>query len=298
MKESSVQNFTLGEKLVLFINKRFRPLPHPFNDKKNKDQKLSYTDFEYNLAYQTAFKAFEGGNLDFLKSLNDKEVLDIACGGGGKSIWLAENTELKTMTGIDISKNFIDQAKKFAAEKNLSEKIKFKVASAKELPFKDNSFDVVFLNDALEHIPNPEKALKEASRVIRPGGSICINLATYYHAYGHHLTDVISIPWLHVFTTEQFRIKLYKKLVQNLPDGQERINFRIGKINEKEKFTYLNHISTRKFKKILKNLRKNNNIKCSYYFNEKWNNPVLKFLTGLPVLDELLVKQITCVLSK
>jgi hypothetical protein len=39
--------------------------------------------------------------------------------------------------------------------------------------------------------------------------------------------DTIQIPWLHVFTTENFRIKLYKKSVKNLADADKRINLRI-----------------------------------------------------------------------
>jgi hypothetical protein len=39
--------------------------------------------------------------------------------------------------------------------------------------------------------------------------------------------DTIQIPWLHIFTTEKFRIELYKKSVENLADAEKRIDLRI-----------------------------------------------------------------------
>ncbi|HAS92002.1 MAG TPA: class I SAM-dependent methyltransferase, partial [Clostridiales bacterium] len=44
-----------------------------------------------------------------------------------------------------------------------------------------------------------------------------------------HLSDAIGIPWVHVFFSEKTLINTYKELVKNLPDGAERIDFRISK---------------------------------------------------------------------
>jgi SAM-dependent methyltransferase len=53
----------------------------------------------------------------------------------------------------------------------------FFVGSAESLPFDDNSFDVVWSITVLEHIPNPEKALTEMRRVLRPGGLLYLHPA-------------------------------------------------------------------------------------------------------------------------
>ena len=64
--------------------------------------------------------------------------------------------------------------------------------------------------------------------------------------------DTIQIPWLHVFTTETFRINLYKQSVDHLPDAEKRIALRIGtNINNKEVFSYLNKITRKDFEYII-----------------------------------------------
>jgi hypothetical protein len=64
--------------------------------------------------------------------------------------------------------------------------------------------------------------------------------------------DTIQIPWLHLFTTETFRIGLYKESVKHLPDAGKRIALRIGVNNKnKEVFSYLNGITRKDFENII-----------------------------------------------
>ena len=64
--------------------------------------------------------------------------------------------------------------------------------------------------------------------------------------------DTIQIPWLHLFTTESFRVTLYKESVSHLPDADKRIALRIGfNTQNKEVFTYLNRITRKNFENIM-----------------------------------------------
>ena len=73
------------------------------------------------------------------------------------------------------------------------------MGNAIKTDFKDNSFDVVIMNDFMEHVSDPEKVLEEAIRLVSPGGRIYINFPPYYHPFGAHLSDAINMPWCHLF---------------------------------------------------------------------------------------------------
>jgi len=92
--------------------------------------------------------------------------LDIGCGEG-------YNTRLAAargarMTAIDISPTFIRQA--VEEEEAQPRGIAYRVADALELPFADASFDFAIATMSLMDVPQPEIALREAYRVIKPGG--------------------------------------------------------------------------------------------------------------------------------
>ena len=92
--------------------------------------------------------------------------LDIGCGGGIIAEDLARIS--RSTTGIDISKASLETAKQHALESGLT--IDYIEAYAEELPFSDNSFDLVSCCDVLEHVNDVPKVISEISRVLRPGG--------------------------------------------------------------------------------------------------------------------------------
>lgn len=100
------------------------------------------------------------------KDVNNKNILDIGCGFG----WCAWNLlqrGAKSITGIDISN---DASEVFKAIHNT--KIKFRQASALDLPFTSNKFDTVVSWETIEHVPKNTEAqmLSEVFRVLKPGG--------------------------------------------------------------------------------------------------------------------------------
>jgi len=112
----------------------------------------------------------------------------------------------------------------------------------------------VILNDAFEHIPDSEKLLSECVRVLVPGGRVYVDFPPYGHLFGAHLSDAIGIPWVHVFFSDKTLIKAYKKLVSDLPDGARRIDLRISTAeNGKEYFSYINKMTLKRAKSIIKN---------------------------------------------
>lgn len=107
--------------------------------------------------------------LDF----NGKTALDAGCGSGALDFDITSKFDTH-ITGID----FNDQAIRFAREKSKkrdSDNLIFITASCENIPLKDSSFDTVFSCELLEHLMQPQTALKEMHRVCKKGGEIvCI----------------------------------------------------------------------------------------------------------------------------
>ncbi len=97
--------------------------------------------------------------------IKDLSVLDICCGSGMISEYY---TKCRTkVTGIDLSEKAIERAK-IRRERHEFE-AEFRVADATNLPFPDNTFDVVSVHDGLHHLNEPWKAVREMVRVAKKG---------------------------------------------------------------------------------------------------------------------------------
>ena len=96
--------------------------------------------------------------------IRDKEVLELATGPGLLAKHVAPAA--KRMIATDYSDGMIAEAKKGECPENLT----FEKADAMQLPYRDDSFDVVLIANALHIVPDPEKVLSEIDRVLRPGG--------------------------------------------------------------------------------------------------------------------------------
>ena len=102
---------------------------------------------------------------------NEKlDILDVGCGTGVISLLLAELEH--SVTGIDLSEGMLEKAKEKARIFNLP--VEFKNGDAENLPFEDEAFDVVTNRHLLWALPNPEKAISEWKRVLKPGGKVII----------------------------------------------------------------------------------------------------------------------------
>ena len=107
-----------------------------------------------------------------------ENILDVGCGIGGSTLHLIKKYQAKG-TGISLSPLQVSRATQRAAEANLSEKAHFLEANALEMPFEDNSFDLVWSLESGEHMPDKTKFLQECYRVLKPEGKLI--LATWCH---------------------------------------------------------------------------------------------------------------------
>ena len=238
---------SIGVGILLFLNRFFKKPVHPFNLEDAGIKTFAEWEFEQSKRINSYYLP----EIDLLKEIQGKIVLDIGAGGGGKRIFYALN-DAKKVIGIDIEKGFIKQAKAFAFSKN-AKNVEFILANAEKMPFSDNSIGICIMNDVFEHFTNPEAILKEAARVLKPNGKVFVNSPPYFHPYGAHLSDLIGIPYAHLLFPESSLINAYKKLAENTKSYKKRVNLRFGIVNGKEKITYINRMTVKRFDYIIKN---------------------------------------------
>jgi len=104
--------------------------------------------------------------------LAGKAVLDLGCGTGGITRFLAETYRPASIVGVDIDRGLIARAGKGAAAAGLGERVRFRTVTPGHLPFPDGSFDLVFSKDAMVHIENKEALFADIFRILRPGGRL------------------------------------------------------------------------------------------------------------------------------
>jgi tocopherol O-methyltransferase len=107
-----------------------------------------------------------------------KQVLDVGCGIGGATLYLAQKYQAQAV-GITLSPVQTNRAKERSRLLGLESQTDFLVADALAMPFADDSFDLVWSLESGEHMPDKEKFLKECYRVLKPGGLFL--MATWCH---------------------------------------------------------------------------------------------------------------------
>lgn len=102
-----------------------------------------------------------------------ERVLDAGCGVGGSSIFLARELGCQ-VTGISLSEQQVESARKNAAVKGVELSTRFEKADFRSTPFEDASFDVVWALESAVYDPAKHDFLQEAFRLLKPGGRLIL----------------------------------------------------------------------------------------------------------------------------
>jgi len=100
-------------------------------------------------------------------------ILDAGCGVGGASIFLAKNYNAKTI-GITLSEKQVESARQNAQLNNVDTQCTFEVQDYLHTHFADNTFDVVWAVESSCYAPDKIDFLKEAFRILKPGGKLVV----------------------------------------------------------------------------------------------------------------------------
>ena len=116
-------------------------------------------------------------------------VLDVGCGLGGSARYIATQHGCSVM-GVDLTDEYIDVANKLTEFVSLTDKVSFKQASALELPFPSENFDIVWTEHTQMNISDKEKFYAELSRVLKPNGRL-----VFHDVFGTENTPHYPTPW-------------------------------------------------------------------------------------------------------
>ena len=99
-------------------------------------------------------------------------ALDIATGGGHTALALAPH--VAEVVATDLTVEMLEAARQFVSGRGAAN-VRFEAADAEDLPFADAGFDIVTSRIAPHHFPAPRSFVREAARVLRPGGRFVLD---------------------------------------------------------------------------------------------------------------------------
>lgn len=104
--------------------------------------------------------------IDWLGAPGAGRWLDVGCGTGALTLAILRHAKPAAVTGLDPARDYLAAAQADPAMRG----VRFLVGSAHDLPFPDGSFDMAVIGLSLAAIPDPQRAVDELRRVLRPGG--------------------------------------------------------------------------------------------------------------------------------
>lgn len=121
-------------------------------------------------------------------------VLEAGCGVGAQTGILHSRSGGARIVSLDLSLSSLLCAKDSAASRGWEE-VTFARGDLHSLPFREGSFDHVFVCFVLEHLPAPMSALQSLQRVLKPGGTLTViegdHGSTFFHPESRHATEAI-----------------------------------------------------------------------------------------------------------
>ena len=106
--------------------------------------------------------------LNELGDVSGKKILDVGC-GTGELLYVFENGYKNVEAhGLDISPKMLEKAKERTSN------VEYKEGNVEKLPYDNDTFDIVVNSASFHHYENPQKALEEMRRVLKPGGKLYV----------------------------------------------------------------------------------------------------------------------------
>ena len=200
-----------------------------FNKRDKNQSKLSENKRFFNnwaKTYDTNFGNYflKKAQKDSINTISKKNfsALDVSCGTGEGLLMLREKTKGKIM-GVDISEEMLKIAKQKISEHN----VELKKASVDQLPYKDETVDVVISTEAFHHYPNPDKAISEMNRVLKKGGELIITDPDFL--FFNRIFERLEPGCVHIYNKNEVKNLFIRAGLNNIEQRRTAIAFFITK---------------------------------------------------------------------
>jgi len=213
---------------------------------------------------------------DLSSLVRARKVVDFGCGLGKQAVALARD-EGAHVVGIDTNPVTLQRARDNAAGQTLAGSVRFEDGVKPEM---HGQFDVVISQNAMEHFPDPDLIVQLMKRLIHDDGVLLISFGPpWYAPYGSHMHYFCKVPWLNLLFSERTVMRVRSRYRS---DGALRyVDVESG----------LNQMSLAKFERLVDN---------AGLEVRQWRLTCVKgvnVLARLPVLRELFVNNVSCVLA-
>lgn len=234
-------------------------------------------------------------------SFKNKTVLELGCNRGYllHSFLQQENF---TAIGADLVSYYLKDARR-----DYGDTIQFIQSTPTTIPLPDNSVDVVYTIDTVEHLSQPKEIFMEVFRVLKPGGQCLVHFNPWLNPHGSHLEDIIAFPWPHVFFSMDTLLAVAAKLYDSPAyktscyfldnEGKKKPN---PFVDRESWGTYLNQMTIKKFNLLLKELPfvVTHQERIGFGGSTFKISRVFRGLAHAPVFDEFFTSVLFTVLTK
>jgi len=197
---------------------------YPYFTKKVKSQGIDFLNyaFETDPPMQIPLKESDESNRPNIQlyqhvasyvDLKNKSVLEVSCGHGGGASYITRYLEPREYTAMDLNPAAID----YCRERHNIKGLKFRVGDAMNLPFADESFDIVINVEASHCYPSFSKFLKEVTRVLKPGGHLVYADLRYDSGVDEWIHDLFTQPSLQVNQMRLINPEIIRGMELNTP---------------------------------------------------------------------------------
>ena len=234
-------------------------------------------------------------------SFEGKTVLDLGCNRGYLLHSFLQQEKFNAI-GADLVSYYLKDARR-----DYGDVIQFVETTPTSIPVPDNSVDIVYTIDTIEHLSQPKELFEDVHRILKPGGLFLIHFNPWLNPHGSHLDDIIPFPWSHVFFSMDTLLTVAAKLYDSPyydtacyfidTKGKKKPN---PYIDREVWSTYLNFMTIKRFKELVKQtpFGVRHLEKIGFGGNTFKLSRAVRGLAQVPIFDEFFTSVLFVVLTK